>query len=81
MNSTPHDPHPSTPDDEARQNGSTPAADTADGLADAEEAERFQQAVEHRLREPGPDDESGAEERATDTNAEDDNPVSVDNPE
>lgn len=81
MHPTPHDPHPSTSEDETTQDTSHPAADAPDGLADAETAEKFQQAVEHRLSEPAPDDESGAEEQPADTDADDDNPVTVDNPE
>lgn len=81
MNPTPHDPHPSTSEDEATHDRSNPAADAPDGLADAETAEKFQQAVEHRLNEPAPDEESGAEEQAADTDADEDNPVTVDNPE
>lgn len=81
MNSTPHGSRPSTPEDEAMQDRSNPAADAADGLVDAETAEKFQQAVEHRLSKPAPEEELGAEEQAADTDADDDNPVSVDNPE
>ncbi|MEX5296551.1 hypothetical protein QYM41_14835 [Kocuria sp. CPCC 205268] len=80
MNATPHDPRPSTPDDEDPQDRPAPAADAGDGLADAQTAEEFQQAVEHRLSEPGPDEESGTEAQTAGTD-DDDNPVSVDNPE
>lgn len=78
MNSTPDDPRPSTSEDENTQE--RPDAATADGLADPETAEHFHQAVEHRLSEPTPED-SGTEEQASEAEPDEDNPVSVDNPE
>jgi hypothetical protein len=82
MNSTDHDPGPSTPEDENTQDRSTPAPNTSDGLVDADTAEKFQQAVGHRLRQPAPK-ELGTEEeqQASDADPDEDNPVSVDNPE
>lgn len=80
MNPTPDDPPPSTSDDENTQERPDSAAATADGLADPETAEHFRQAVEHRLSEPTPE-ESGTEDQAPDAEPDEDNPVSVDNPE
>lgn len=79
MNPTPPVPRTSTPEEENAQDRSNPAADTSDGLVDAEAAEKFQQAVEQRLNEPTPA-ETGTEEQTPDAD-DDDNPVSVDNPE
>ena len=79
MNPTPHVPRTSTPEYEYAQDRSNAAADTSDGLVDAQTAERFQQAVEQRLSELDPE-EAGAEEQATDAD-DDDTPVFVDNPE
>lgn len=79
MNPTPHVPRTSTPEEENVPDPSNPAADTSDGLVDAQTAEKFQQAVEQRLSEPTPA-ESGAQEHTADAD-DDDNPVSVDNPE
>lgn len=78
MNPTSPVPRTFTPEEEKAQDRSSPAADTADGLVDAEAAEKFQQAVEQRLSEPTPA-ETGTEKQATD--ADDDNPITVDNPE
>lgn len=80
MNPTSPVPRTFTPEEENAQERSNPAADTSDGLVDAQAAEKFQQAVEQRLSEPAPAD-SGAEEHSADAEADDDNPVSVDNPE
>lgn len=80
MNSTPDDPRTSTSKDENPEERPSPAADTSDGLADPEGAEQFNQAVEHRLSEPTPED-AGTEGQAAETEPDDDNPVSVDNPE
>ena len=81
MHSTPHDPRPATPEDDTTQDTSHPATVTSDGLVDADTAEKFQQAVEHRLSKAAPDEESGAEEQPAGTDADDDNPVTVDNAE
>ena len=81
MHSTPHDPRHSTPGDDTMQDRSHPAAVTSDGLVDADIAEKFQQAVEHRLSKAAPDEESVAEEQPAGTDADDDNPVTVDNAE
>lgn len=78
MNPDARNPRPSTPEEENAQDLPNPAADTSDGLVDAQTAEEFQQAVEQRLSGAAPA-ETGTEEQATD--ADDDNPVSVDNPE
>ncbi|MEX5297380.1 hypothetical protein RCG67_01210 [Kocuria sp. CPCC 205292] len=80
MNPTPDAPRPSDPDEESTQDRSNPASDASDGLADPESAEHFRQAVEHRLSEPAPE-ASGAEEPAPEEDPDEDNPVSVDNPE
>lgn len=80
MTSAPDDPRPSTSKDENTQEQADSAADTPDGLADPETAEHFRQAVEHRLSEPTPE-ESDTEERAAEAEPDEDNPVSVDNPE
>ena len=79
MNPDARNPHASTPEEENAQDPSNPAADTSDGLVDAQTAEKFQQAVEQRLSELDPE-EAGAEEQATDAD-DDDTPVFVDNPE
>ncbi|GEO97336.1 hypothetical protein [Kocuria turfanensis] len=78
MNPTSPVPRTFTPEEENAQDRSNPAAYSADGLVDAEAAEKFQQAVEQRLSEPAPA-ETGIEKLATD--ADDDNPITVDNPE
>lgn len=80
MNSTPDGPLPSASDDENAEERPNSAADTSGGLADPDTAEQFRQAVEHRLSEPEPE-ETGTEGEAADTEPDDDNPVSVDNPE
>ena len=79
MNPDARNPRTSTPEEENAQDRSNPAADTSDGLVDAQTAEKFQQAVEQRLSELDPE-EAGAEEQATDAD-DDDTPVFVDNPE
>ncbi|MFC4904154.1 MULTISPECIES: hypothetical protein [Kocuria] len=81
MNSTNHDPGTSTPDDENPQDRPTSDATTSDGLVDADTAEKFQQAVEHRLSEPSHEEPGTEEEQAADADPDEDNPVSVDNPE
>ena len=78
MNPDARNPHASTPEEENAHDPSNPAADTSDGLVDAQTAEKFQQAVEQRLSELDPE-EAGAEEQATD--ADGDNPVTMDSPE
>ncbi|WP_298592018.1 hypothetical protein [uncultured Kocuria sp.] len=78
MNPNARTPRTSTPEEENAQDLSNPAADTSDGLVDAQTAEKFQQAVEQRLSEP-PLAEAGAEEQAND--ADGDNPVTMDSPE
>lgn len=80
MNSTPDDPRPSTLDDENTEDRSKSAADTSGGLADPEGADQFRRAVEHRLSEPAPED-VGPEGQADNEEPDEDNPVSVDNPE
>lgn len=80
MNSTPDDPRPSTSDDENPEEPSNSAADPSGGLADPDGAEQFRQTVEHRLSEPAPED-AGTAGQAADEEPDEDNPVSVDNPE
>ncbi|TDL46531.1 hypothetical protein [Kocuria rosea] len=80
MNRISHVLRTSTPDEENAQDLSTPAADTSDGLVDAQTAEKFQQAVEQRLNEPAPA-EAGTGEQTADADPDDDNPVTMDNPE
>lgn len=80
MNATPDAPRPADPEEETTQDRSNPASDASDGLADPESAEHFRQAVEHRLSESAPE-ASGAEEPAPGEDPDEDNPVSVDNPE
>ncbi|MFF0990586.1 hypothetical protein [Kocuria nitroreducens] len=80
MNSTPNDPRPSTPEDGNAEDRPNSAADTSGGLADPDTADQFNQAVEHRLREPTPED-PGVEGQAAEEEPDEDNPVTVDNPE
>ncbi|MFF0904970.1 UNVERIFIED_CONTAM: hypothetical protein RF653_14945 [Kocuria sp. CPCC 205316] len=80
MNSTPNDPHPDTSEDENPTERPNAAADTSDGLADPETAEQFHQAVEHRLSESTPADPD-VEEQGLKAEPDEDNPVTVDNPE
>lgn len=80
MNATPDAPHPADPEEENTQDRASPASDASDGLADPESAEQFRQAVEHRLGEAACE-ASGVEEPAPEEDPDEDNPVSVDNPE
>lgn len=80
MNSTPHDPRPDTAKDENTTERPNAAADTSDGLANPEATEQFHQAVEHRLSESTPADPD-VEAQALEEDLDEDNPVSVDNPE
>ena len=60
---------------------STPPADTSDGLVDAPSAEKFQQAVEQRLSETSHEEPGTEKEQAADADPDEDNPVTMDNPE
>jgi hypothetical protein len=80
MNSTPNDPHPDTSEDENTTERPSAAANTSDGLANPESTEQFHQAVEHRLSESTPADPD-AEKQTPEEELDEDNPVTVDNPE
>ena len=81
MNPTSPVPRPSTPEQEDAQDLSTPPADTSDGLVDAPSAEKFQQAVEQRLSETSHEEPGTEKEQAADADPDEDNPVTMDNPE
>lgn len=81
MSSTPGDHHPAEAADENTVEPSAAAGEAADGLADREAAEQFQQAVEHRLIDQARAKSDTDEEEAPEKESEDDSPVSMDNPE
>ncbi|GGG61404.1 hypothetical protein GCM10011374_25520 [Kocuria dechangensis] len=80
MNSTPDAPRSSEPDDDGTVAPDSPGGEAPDGLAGAEAAEQFQHAVEQRLSDHASEDAVPGGE-APETELDEDNPVSVDNPE